>query len=142
MKRAAEFVLLATVTVSGAAFAQSGDMKGMDMKGMDMTSMDMKSCMAMKGMDMKACQGMMKNQASGTYKNGAVHQASAVVKAVDPANGTVTLAHKAVKSLNWPAMTMGFSVKDKTLLDKLTVGKKIDVEFTQQGSDYVITAVK
>jgi Cu(I)/Ag(I) efflux system protein CusF len=37
---------------------------------------------------------------------------------------------------------MGFSVKDKTLLDKLTVGKKVDVEFTQQGSDYVITAVK
>jgi Cu/Ag efflux protein CusF len=39
-------------------------------------------------------------------------------------------------------MTMGFSVKNKALLDKLAAGKKVDVEFTQQGGDYVITSVK
>jgi Cu/Ag efflux protein CusF len=142
MKRIAELLLLAAVMASSTAFAQSGDMKGMDMKSCkDMKGMDMKG-MDMKGMDMKACHDMMNNHAQGTSKNGTVHQATAVVKAVDSASNTVTLAHEAVKSLNWPAMTMGFSVKDETLLDKLTVGKKVDVEFTQQGSDYVITAVK
>lgn len=70
------------------------------------------------------------------------HKAIAVVKEVDTANGKVTLDHEAVKSLNWPAMTMGFAVKDKLLLDKLMVGKKVHVEFKQQGSDYVVTAVK
>jgi Cu(I)/Ag(I) efflux system protein CusF len=61
---------------------------------------------------------------------------------VDPKAGTVTLAHDPVKSLKWPAMTMGFQVKDKTLLSKLAVDKKVEFEFVQQGKDYVITSVK
>jgi len=65
-----------------------------------------------------------------------------VVKKVDPKAGTVTLAHDPVKSLNWSAMTMGFTVKDKALLDKLQPGKKVEFEFVQQGKDYVITTVK
>ena len=44
--------------------------------------------------------------------------------------------------VNWPPMTMGFTVKDKMLLDKLTVDKKVNVEFKKEGSDYVVTAVK
>jgi Cu(I)/Ag(I) efflux system protein CusF len=47
----------------------------------------------------------------------------AVVKGVDAANGKVRLAHEPVKSLNWPAMIMGFSVRDPALFDKLAVGK-------------------
>jgi Cu/Ag efflux protein CusF len=39
-------------------------------------------------------------------------------------------------------MTMGFAVKDKALLGKLAPEKKIEFEFVQQGSDYVITSVK
>ncbi len=39
-------------------------------------------------------------------------------------------------------MTMGFKVADKSLLDKLTEGKKVEVEFKQMGKDYVITSVK
>ncbi len=42
---------------------------------------------------------------------------------------------KPVKSLNWP-MTMGFKVTDRTLLDKLTEGKTVEVEFEQAGKDY------
>ena len=40
----------------------------------------------------------------------AAHPATGVVKSVDRAKGTVTLAHGPVKSLNWPAMTMPFTV--------------------------------
>jgi Cu(I)/Ag(I) efflux system protein CusF len=82
------------------------------------------------------------SKAEGTSKNGAVHKTSAVVTAVDRVKGTVTLAHGPVKSLKWQAMTMAFSVQDKALFDKLAAGKKVNVEFTQQGSGYVVTAVR
>ena len=75
-------------------------------------------------------------------KSAKAHAATGMVKKLDPGNGTVTLAHDPVKSLGWPAMTMGFQVKDRTLMDKLAVGRKIAFEFVQQGKDYVITGVK
>lgn len=70
------------------------------------------------------------------------HAATGVVKKLDPRSATVTLAHDPVESLGWPAMTMGFQVKDRTLIDKLAVDRKIAFEFVQQGKDYVITRVK
>lgn len=71
-----------------------------------------------------------------------VHQATGVVKSVDAGSGKVTLGHGPVKTLNWPAMTMTFDVKDKGLLDKLRVGQRVQVEFQGQGSSYVITSVR
>jgi Cu(I)/Ag(I) efflux system periplasmic protein CusF len=70
------------------------------------------------------------------------HTAKGTVKSVDPKAQTVTLAHEAVKTLNWPAMTMAFKVQDKTLMDQLTVGRKVEVELEQRGKDYVITSAK
>ena len=70
------------------------------------------------------------------------YQASGVVKKADAAKGTVTLAHGPVKDLNWPAMTMAFKVKDKALLSRLAVDKKVAFSFVQEGKDYVITAVQ
>ena len=80
--------------------------------------------------------------ASGAAVAQSPHPATGVVKKIDAAKGTVTLAHDPIKSLNWPAMTMGFQVQDKSLLDKLQPGKKIEFEFVQRGKDYVITGVK
>lgn len=71
-----------------------------------------------------------------------VHMAKGKVTKVDAAASVVTLAHEPVKSLNWPAMTMGFKVKDKMMLDKLTVGKTVDFEFAQADKGYVISNVK
>ncbi|MCM2347729.1 MAG: copper-binding protein [Acidovorax soli] len=71
-----------------------------------------------------------------------VHMARGKVTKVDAGANLVTLAHEPVKSLNWPAMTMGFQVKDKMLLDKLTVGRMVDFEFAQAGKGYAITGVK
>jgi Cu(I)/Ag(I) efflux system protein CusF len=79
---------------------------------------------------------------SAQAQSTAAHPATGVVKSVDRAKSTVTLAHDPVKSLNWPAMTMPFTVKDKALLEKLPAGKKVQFEFVQQGKDYVITNVK
>jgi Cu(I)/Ag(I) efflux system protein CusF len=71
-----------------------------------------------------------------------LHQAVGVVKSVDAGTGKVTLAHGPVKTLNWPAMTMTFGIKDKSLLDKLSVGKHVQVAFEKQGDGFVITSVK
>lgn len=83
--------------------------------------------------------GTGKTQAAATQLT---HKAIAIVKKVDATAGTVTLAHEPMKSLNWPAMTMGFKVTDRTLLDKLVEGKRVEVEFKQAGKDYLITSVK
>jgi Cu(I)/Ag(I) efflux system periplasmic protein CusF len=72
----------------------------------------------------------------------AIHKAAGIVKSADRGKGSVTLAHGAVASLKWPAMTMGFTVRDKALFDKLAPGKTVEFEFAQQGKDYVITGVK
>ncbi|MBA3480034.1 MAG: copper-binding protein [Lautropia sp.] len=87
----------------------------------------------MKGMD------MMQKPTAGAQM---VHKAAGTVNTIDAKAGIVTLAHGPVKTMNWPAMTMGFKVKDRMLLDKLGDGKKVEVEFVQEDKDYVITAVK
>lgn len=139
MKRIAQLAAIVAFSASAVAFAQNSA---------GMTDMDHKKCMEMKdmsGMDKQKCNemmGMMSDDKAKGSADSTVHTASAVVKAVDPANGKVTLAHGPVKSLQWPAMTMGFSVNDKALFDKLPVGKKVDVEFSKKGSAYTVSAVK
>jgi len=70
------------------------------------------------------------------------HQATGVVKKVDAKAGIVMLAHEPVPSMEWPAMTMGFEVQDKMLLDKLAVGQKVKFDFVQGPKGYMVTAVK
>ena len=107
-------VFIATMFAAISAFAQAstGDMKGMDMGKKPVEA---------------------KQQ---------THTATGIVKKVDAKAGKVTLQHGPVASLNWPAMTMAFNVKDKALWNKLEDGKKVEVEFTKQGADYVVTGVK
>ena len=90
-----------------------------DMKGMDMT-----------GTEQKAAKGQ------------SVHKAVGTVKKVDAKAGKVTLAHDPVKTMNWPAMTMDFQVKDKAMLDRLREGQTIEFEFEQRGKENVIVGVK
>ena len=101
----------------------------MDMKGMDMKSMDSKS------MDMKDM---------GTNKKAAAttHQGVGVVNDINAATGVVTLVHEPIKSLNWPAMTMGFKVKDKSVIGKIKPGDKVEFTLVQVGKEYLINGMK
>lgn len=67
------------------------------------------------------------------------HTAVGVVKSVDAAKGTVTIAHEPVESLRWPRMTMAFKPQDKKQLEQLKPGQKVEFQFVQRGKDYVIT---
>ena len=70
------------------------------------------------------------------------HQATGVVRGVKPDKGVVTLKHDPVKSLNWPGMTMDFSVRDKKLLEGLKPEQKVKLDFVQEKSGSVITSIK
>ncbi len=150
MKTTSTLLLIASLSAATVTFAQSTGMSGMETK-----DKDMKHCMDMKGMDMKGmdmkemdpqkCKDMMKgmnDKQSSEADKATLHKAEAVVKSVDTDQGKVTLTHGPVKSIGWPAMTMGFAVKDKSLFDKLTVGKKVNVQFIKQNNDYIVTAVE
>ena len=69
-------------------------------------------------------------------------EAVGVVDEIDQAKGVVTISHEAIKSLDWPAMTMNFTIKDKKMFGKLSTGKKIHFAFIQQKGKYVVTEVK
>ena len=64
-----------------------------------------------------------------------------IVDEIDQAKGVITISHEAIKSLDWPAMTMNFTVKDKIIFSKLSKNKKIHFAFIQQHGKYVITDV-
>ena len=70
------------------------------------------------------------------------HKATGTITKVDRDKAQVTIKHGPVPSMRWPAMTMGFAVKDKVLLDKAKPGSQVEFAFEQSGSDYVITEIK
>lgn len=70
------------------------------------------------------------------------HKASGTIEAVDPVAGTLKINHGPVASLSWPAMTMDFGVSDKALLNNVKSGQRIEFEFIERGSDYVVTAIR
>ena len=110
------FFLAAASTV---ASAQSTGMKDMDMNSMDM-----------------------KGPQTGKKGTPLTHSGVGIVKSVDPVGETITFAHEPMTSLNWPAMTMGFKVKDKALLDRVKPGDKVTFTLAQSGKDYLITSIK
>jgi Cu(I)/Ag(I) efflux system protein CusF len=165
MKRNRAIAVVFTLSLPMASFAQGANMKAMDAKNMPSSNQSdmggkgmtghpcqdmMKGMGPMKGMDMKhmdakSCQDMMKSMGSakgGKAAKATSYQATGVVKAVDPAGGTVTIAHGPVEGLQWPAMTMRFAVKDKALFDKLAVDKTVSVDFAKEGGKYLIKTVR
>jgi Cu/Ag efflux protein CusF len=116
MKRLIVLSAVLALSIAMIPLSRAQGMGGMDMKGMDM------------GKDKKS--------------EGKVHKGSGTVKKVDPAGGKVTIAHGPIPTMKWPAMSMTFTVKDKALLGKFSQDKKVEFEFVEQGSDYVITSAK
>ena len=64
------------------------------------------------------------------------------IVALDSAASKVQLKHEAVAALDWPAMTMLFRVEDKSQLDSVKVGGKVEFEFVQADGGPLITQIK
>ncbi len=86
------------------------------------------------------------------YANDAHHpkanvQKSYVVKGevvtIDKPADKVKLKHEPIPELDWPAMTMFFAIADKSQLDVLKVGDKVEFEFVRkEGGAPLITQIK
>ncbi|MBI4294308.1 MAG: copper-binding protein [Betaproteobacteria bacterium] len=70
------------------------------------------------------------------------HQAAGVVTKVDEAKNSIEIKHEAIKSLNWPGMTMSFEVRDRKLLSVVKPQQKVTFELVQEKGRYVIVGIK
>ncbi len=64
------------------------------------------------------------------------------VRKIDREAGKLTIKHADIKSLDMPAMTMVFQVRDKAMLDKLQVGARIQFQAVSEAGKYVVTELK
>jgi len=64
------------------------------------------------------------------------------VRKVDLEAGKLTLKHADIKSLDMPAMTMVFVVKDKAMLEKLKTGDKIRFKAINDGGKFTVTELQ
>jgi Cu(I)/Ag(I) efflux system membrane fusion protein len=67
----------------------------------------------------------------GKNPSSQAHKARGTVQAVDPNDGSIEISHEPIPSLNWPAMSMEFKVKDKALLAGLKPGQAVDFDLAQ-----------
>ena len=64
------------------------------------------------------------------------------VRKVDKDGGKITLKHAEIKSLDMPAMTMVFVVKDKAMLDKLAAGDKVRFKAINDAGKFTVTELQ
>jgi Cu(I)/Ag(I) efflux system protein CusF len=64
------------------------------------------------------------------------------VRKVDKDASKVTLKHGEIKSLDMPAMTMVFSVKDKAMLDSVKAGDKVRFKATNDAGKFTVTELQ
>ena len=64
------------------------------------------------------------------------------VRKIDLEASKVTLKHAEIKSLDMPAMTMVFAVRDKAMLDKLQPGTRVQFKAANEGGKFVVTELK
>ncbi|ANP86048.1 copper-binding protein [Rhizobium leguminosarum] len=77
--------------------------------------------------------------ASGAF---AAEFTKATVKKVDAKAKKVTLIHEELKSLEMPAMTMVFRVKDDAMLEKLKEGASIEFVAERVEGKLTVTEIK
>lgn len=71
-----------------------------------------------------------------------VISASGVVKQIDLVNKKITIAHEAIPSLGWPAMTMRFTfITQDDSINALTVGSPVSFSFIQQGNISLLQSI-
>ncbi len=65
-----------------------------------------------------------------------------IAKKIDQKNGKVTLQHGDITSVNMPAMTMNYRVKDVLQLKSLNAGDKVRFSMEKINNDYVVTHIE
>jgi len=70
------------------------------------------------------------------------HKGRGKIEAIDVKGATLNIAHGPIASLQWPAMSMEFTVANSALLKGLGIGSAVDFEFVERkAGEWVITAI-
>lgn len=64
------------------------------------------------------------------------------IRKIDKETGKLTIKHGPIKHLDMPPMSMVFSARDKTLLDKVKVGDKIRFMAIEENGKMVVTDIQ
>ena len=64
------------------------------------------------------------------------------VRKIDKDAGKITIKHGDIKHMDMPGMTMVFVAKDKALLDKTSVGAKIQFMVTNENGQMTVTDIQ
>ena len=74
--------------------------------------------------------------------SGASAMTPGVVRKVDKETAKVTIQHEAIQSLDMPAMTMVFRVKEAEMLDRINAGDKIRFAAEKIGGQFTVIKVE
>jgi Cu/Ag efflux protein CusF len=64
------------------------------------------------------------------------------VRKVDRDNAKLTLKHGEIKNLDMPPMTMVFTVKDKSMLERLQPGDKVRFRAVNDGGKFTVVDIQ
>jgi Cu(I)/Ag(I) efflux system membrane fusion protein len=71
-----------------------------------------------------------------------LHKAQGTVEAIDAGEGSVEINHGPIASLQWPAMTMEFKVRDKAMLAGVKKGQAVEIDIAQRAAgEFVIERI-
>lgn len=91
-------------------------------------------------------QGQSAEQATATALSGdqvqddKTYTATGTITAI--AGNQVTIAHEAVKELDWPAATADFQAQNLDQIIDLRPGDKVSFSFNQAGGQYILTKIE
>ena len=89
-----------------------------------------------------AAAGTAASTTASTAASTAADMTDAEVRKIDIEAGKLTLKHADIKSLDMPAMTMVFVVKDKAMLDKLKTGDKVKFKAINDAGKFTVTEIQ
>ncbi len=68
--------------------------------------------------------------------------ATGVIRSMDTGAGKVTIAHGPVPMMNWPPMTMTFTVARPAMLRGFKAGSRVEFSFRKDGEAFVIASIR
>lgn len=78
----------------------------------------------------------------GKHHAGTVEMLDGDVRKVDKDAKKITIKHGPIPSLDMPAMTMVFQVKDPAMLDKVKAGDKVKFQAEKLGGAFTVTEIE
>lgn len=71
-----------------------------------------------------------------------IHLGVGTITKIDTVANKITFSHGAIKSLDWPSMTMAFMVEEQKHFENIAQGNKVEFEFVHLGNNYIIKNIK